>query len=92
MSNGQKVFRQFERKHIFNSRDVIRKRDLPLVCPSPVSKHNKSCWLVGWFTPPLPWDGGTARTKIQVHAVNLTELGWGEKLKSCSSHLFIAGS
>ena len=31
--------------------------------------------LVGWFTPPLPWDGGTARTAIQVYAVNLIELG-----------------
>ena len=26
-------------------------------------------------TPPLPRDGGTARTAIQVHAVNLTKLG-----------------
>ena len=31
--------------------------------------------LVGWFTPPLPWDGGMARTAIQVHAINLFELG-----------------
>ena len=29
----------------------------------------------GWFTPPLPWDGGMARTEIQVHAINLIELG-----------------
>ena len=27
------------------------------------------------ITPPLPRDGGTARTAIQVHAVNLIELG-----------------
>ena len=26
-------------------------------------------------TPPLPWDGGTARMAIQVHAVNLIKLG-----------------
>ena len=26
------------------------------------------------FTPPLHWDGGTARTTIHVHAVNLIEL------------------
>ena len=32
-------------------------------------------WLVGWFTPPLPWDGGMARTAIQAHAINLIELG-----------------
>ena len=28
--------------------------------------------------PPLPQDGGTARTAIQVHAVNLIEIGWGK--------------
>ena len=27
------------------------------------------------ITPPLPRDGGTARTIIQIHAVNLIELG-----------------
>ena len=31
-----------------------------------------------WFTPPLPWDGGMARTTIQVHAINLIELGQGK--------------
>ena len=31
-----------------------------------------------WFTPPLPWDGGMARTAIQVHAINLIELGQGK--------------
>ena len=30
------------------------------------------------ITPPLPRDGGTARTVIQVHAVNLIELGLGK--------------
>ena len=32
-------------------------------------------WLVGWFTPPLSWDGGMMRTAIQVHVINLIELG-----------------
>ena len=31
--------------------------------------------VVDVITPPLPWDGGTARTTIQVHAVNRIELG-----------------
>ena len=31
-----------------------------------------------WFTPPLPWDGGMAQTAIQVHAINLIELGQGK--------------
>ena len=31
--------------------------------------------LVVVITPPLPGDGGTAQTAIQVHAVNLIELG-----------------
>ena len=30
------------------------------------------------ITPPLPRDGGTARTTIQIHAVNLIELGLGK--------------
>ena len=34
-------------------------------------------FLVGWFAPSLPWDGGTAQTAIQVHAFNLIELGKG---------------
>ena len=31
------------------------------------------------ITPPLPRDGGTARTAIQVHAVNLIEIKLGER-------------
>ena len=31
-----------------------------------------------WFTPPLSWDGGMARTAIQVHAIHLIELGSGK--------------
>ena len=30
------------------------------------------------ITPSLPGDGGTAQTIIQVHAVNLIELGLGK--------------
>ena len=37
-------------------------------------KH-KLLWFVVVFTLPLPQDEGTARTAIQVHAVNLIELG-----------------
>ena len=33
------------------------------------------------ITPPLPRDGGTARTAIQVHAVNLIEIRLGERLE-----------
>ena len=31
--------------------------------------------LVVVVTPSLPWDGGSARTAIQVHAVNFIEVG-----------------
>ena len=31
------------------------------------------------ITPPLPRDEGTARTAIQVHAVNLIEIRLGER-------------
>ena len=34
--------------------------------------------LVGWFTPPLPWDGGMAKIAIQVHAIDLIKLGEGK--------------
>ena len=36
-------------------------------------------------TPPLPWDGGTARTVKQVHAVNLIEIRLGERWQSISN-------
>ena len=42
-----------------------------------IEKHELPCWDVV-VTPPLPRDGGTARTAIQVHAVNLIELGYGK--------------
>ena len=31
------------------------------------------------ITHPLPWDGGMARTTIQVHAVNLIDIRLGER-------------
>ena len=36
-------------------------------------------------TPPLPRDGGTARTAIQVHAVNLIEIRLGERWQPISN-------
>ena len=38
-------------------------------------KANLLTTQVGWFTLPLPWNGGMARTAIQVHAISLIELG-----------------
>ena len=40
--------------------------------------HVCVCVCVCVFTPPLPWDGGTAWTVIQVHAVNLIDIRLGE--------------
>ena len=37
------------------------------------------------ITLPLPRDGGTARTAIQVHAVNLIEIRLGERCESISN-------
>ena len=36
------------------------------------------------ITPPLPWDGGTVRTAIQVHAVNLIEIRLEERWQPIS--------
>ena len=35
--------------------------------------------VVAVITPPLPRDGGTTQTAIQVHAVNLIEIRLGER-------------
>ena len=35
--------------------------------------------VVVLITPPLPQDGGMARTAIQVHAVNIIEIRLGER-------------
>ena len=37
------------------------------------------------ITPPPPRDGGTARTAIQIHAVNLIELKQGERRQPISN-------
>ena len=37
------------------------------------------------ITPPLPRDRGTARTAIQVHAVNLIEIRLGERWQPISN-------
>ena len=39
------------------------------------------------ITLPLPRDGGTARTTIQVHAVNLIEIRLGERWQPISNQL-----
>ena len=36
-------------------------------------------------TPPHPWDGGTVRTAIQVHAVNLIDIRLGERWQPISN-------
>ena len=36
-------------------------------------------------TPPLPRDGDTARTAIQIHAVNLIKIRLGERLQPISN-------
>ena len=45
----------------------------------------KKCVVVV-ITPPLPRDGGTARTAIRVHAVNLIETRLGERWQLISNH------
>ena len=43
-----------------------------------LNRVKRSLPLVVVITPPLPWDGGTARTAIQVHAVKLIDIRlWG---------------
>ena len=37
------------------------------------------------ITPPLPRDGGTARTPNQVHAINLIEIRLGKRWQSISN-------
>ena len=43
-------------------------------------------------TPPLPRDGGTARTAIQVHAINLIEIRLGERWQPISNQSRVTGS
>ena len=47
-----------------------------------LTMHNA---VVVVITPPLPWDGGTARTAIQVHTVNVIEIRLGERWQPISN-------
>ena len=53
-----------------------------LLKKSPSQKKQKGLVVV---TPPLPQDGGTACTVIQVHAVNLIEIKLGERWQPISN-------
>ena len=44
-----------------------------------LQKFSKTTVVVVVITPPLPRDGGTVRTAIQVHAVNLIDIKLGER-------------
>ena len=44
------------------------------------------------ITSPLPRDGGTARTAIQVHAVNLIEIRLGERWQLISNQSYVTCS
>ena len=44
---------------------------------------DKMLFVCGY--PPLPRDGGTTRTAIQVHAVNLIEIRLGERWQPLSN-------
>ena len=44
------------------------------------------------ITPPLPRNGGTARTAIQVHAVNLIEIRLGERWQPISNQSQVTGN
>ena len=51
-------------------------------------RRNEVCLVVVVvvvITPPLPRDGGTARTAIQVYAVNLIEIRLGERWQPISN-------
>ena len=56
--------------------------DLVQIAVFIISRGNCCLFVV---TPPLPRDGGTARTAIQVHAVNLIEIGLGERWQPISN-------
>ena len=45
-----------------------------------------------WLPPPLPQNGGTGWTVIQVHAVNLIEIRLGERWQPISNQSWVTGS
>ena len=54
--------------------------------------HNGIVVVVVVITPPLPRDGGTARTAIQAHAVNLIGIRLGERWQPISNQCSVTGS
>ena len=48
--------------------------------------------VVVLITPPLPRDGDTAQTAIQVHAVNLIKIRLGERWQPISNQSRVTGS
>ena len=59
-----------------------RKENNEMMCLMKQKRNEKLVSDIGIvvvvITPPLPRDGGTARTAIQVHAVNLIEIRLGK--------------
>ena len=53
---------------------------------------NSSVVVVVVVTPPLPRDGGSARTAIQVHAVNLIEVRLGKRWQPILNQSLVTGS
>ena len=53
---------------------------------------SRICAVVVVITPPLPRDGGTAWTAIQVHAVNLIEIRLEERWQPISNQSWVTGS
>ena len=50
-----------------------------------MKKTNFSFNVVVVITPSLPWDEGTARTAIQVYAINLIKIRLGERWQLVSN-------
>ena len=56
-------------------------RDLIINFEHVIDEFSSKNVVVVVITPPLPRDGGTAPTAMQVHAVNLIEIRLGERCK-----------
>ena len=65
-----------------------------LICyTEPFKDATKQCVVVYVvIIPSLPRDGGTARTAIHVHAVNLIEIRLGERWQPISNQSSVTGS
>ena len=83
------------RNHCWLSRGSQISRDLPepniymQCCPQNDGFRGA---VVVVITPPLPRDGGTVRTAIQIHAVNLIEITLQERWQPISNQSLVAGS